>query len=138
MRCVSPFTLSSEDEALMQDLMLFIDGSVHAQSKLGYGAYLVVSDLCLELESLSQRVFVKRFTQTSSTKLELQTLLWALSEVQSADPGLVIYTDSENIIGLPGRREQLERNDYRSSRGRLLNQSRPVPGVLPADGFAGL
>lgn len=105
----------------MQNLMLFIDGSVHAQSKLGYGAYLAVSDLSSDLEGLSQQVCLKQFTQTSSTKLELQTLLWALSEVQATGCKLVIYTDSQNIIGLPGRRERLERKKYRSSRGKPLN-----------------
>ena len=105
----------------MQDLMLFTDGSVHAQSKLGYGAYLVVSDPDLELKLLQQRGCVKRFVETSSSKLELQTLLWALSEVQSFGSKVVIYTDSQNIIGLPGRREQLEHKEYRSSRGTLLN-----------------
>ena len=105
----------------MQDLMLFTDGSVHAHSKLGYGAYLVVSDPALELKSLQRRVRVKQFLETSSTKLELQTLLWALGEVQPSGSRVVIYTDSQNIVGLPARREGLEQKEYRSSRGKLLN-----------------
>ena len=105
----------------MQELILLSDGSVHAQSKIGYGAYLAVPDSGLSLEELKLHVRVRRFTQTSSTKLELQTLLWALSDIQVPLCKVTIYTDSQNIIGLPGRREQLERTAYRSSKNRLLN-----------------
>jgi len=105
----------------MQDLILLSDGSVHAQSKIGYGAYLAVSEPGLSLEELRSQVRVKRFTQTSSTKLELQTLLWALSDLQLLGCKVIIHTDSQNIINLPGRREQLERQAYRSSKNRLLN-----------------
>ena len=105
----------------MQDLILLSDGSVHAQSKIGYGAYLAVPEPELSLEELISHVRVKRFTQTSSTKLELQTLLWALSDIQVSGRKVIIYTDSQNIIDLPGRREQLERKAFRSSKNRLLN-----------------
>ena len=105
----------------MQDLILLSDGSVHAQSKIGYGAYLAVSEPGLSLEELRSHVRVRRFTKTSSTKLELQTLLWALSALQVSGRKVIIYTDSQNIINLPDRREQLERQAYCSSKNRLLN-----------------
>ena len=101
--------------------MLFTDGSVNTQSKNGYGAYLAVSEDGLSLDSLRERVKVKRFEQTSSTKLELQTLLWALGDIQVLEGKVVVYTDSQNIMGLPGRRERFEQNSYRSKKGRLLN-----------------
>ena len=105
----------------MQDLILLSDGSVHPQSKVGYGAYLAVPEPGLSLEELISHVRVKRFTQTSSTKLELQSLLWALSDIQVSGRKVIIYTDSQNIINLPGRREQLKLKAYRSSKNRLLN-----------------
>ncbi|NOY71664.1 MAG: ribonuclease H, partial [Gammaproteobacteria bacterium] len=64
----------------MLNLRVFTDGSVNPQLKVGYGAYLLVSDLSTSIASLKYTVKVKRFEQTSSTKLELQTLLWSLSE----------------------------------------------------------
>lgn len=105
----------------MQDLILLSDGSVHAQSKIGYGAYLAVADPGLSLQMLLLQVRVRRFTQTSSTKLELQTLLWALNELGEFGGRVTICTDSQNIIDLPGRREELERKDYRSGKNKLLN-----------------
>ena len=105
----------------MQDLIILTDGSVHTQSKIGYGAYLALPEPGLLLQALMAHVRVKRFTQTSSTKLELQSLLWALSDIQVSGRKVIIYTDSQNIINLPGRREQLERKAYRSSKNRLLN-----------------
>ncbi len=105
----------------MDDLMLLTDGSVNIQSKVGYGAYLTVSEPALSLDLLRENVKVKRFENTSSTKLELQTLLWALSDIQALGDRVTVYTDSQNIIGLPGRRERFEKNDYRSKKGRHLN-----------------
>lgn len=101
--------------------MLFTDGSVNTRSKIGYGAYLAVSDRELSLESLKKNIKVQQFEHTSSTKLELQTLLWALSDIQDIGGNVLVYTDSQNIIGLPDRRERLEKSEYRSKNNKLLN-----------------
>ena len=100
--------------------MLFVDGSVNPQSNIGYGAYLAVSEPGLALDSLRTRVKVKRFEHTSSTKLELQTLLWALGDIQAVGRKVIVYTDSQNILGLLERRGRLEKNDYHSKNNRRL------------------
>ena len=100
--------------------MLFTDGSVNTHSKIGYGAYLAVSERGLSLDSLRPRVKVRRFEHTSSTKLELQTLLWALSNIQALGSRVIVYTDSQNIMGLQGRRDRFEQNDYRSKKNKRL------------------
>jgi len=105
----------------MDELILLTDGSVNTQSKIGYGAYLAVSERELSQDSLRTRVKVKRFEHTSSTKLELQTLLWALSDIQALGSKVIVYTDSQNIMGLPGRRDRFEQNDYRSKKNKRLN-----------------
>jgi ribonuclease HI len=105
----------------MDELMLFTDGSVNPRSKIGHGAYLSVAELGLSSAVLRAQVKVKRFENTSSTKLELQTLLWALSDVQPEGRKLIVYTDSQNIMGLQRRRDQLEKNDYRSKNNKRLN-----------------
>jgi ribonuclease HI len=105
----------------MNELMLLTDGSVNTQSNIGYGAYLAVSEYGLSLDSLRARVKVRRFEHTSSTKLELQTLLWALRDIQTLEGKVIVYTDSQNIMGLEGRRERFEQNNYRSKNNRLLN-----------------
>jgi ribonuclease HI len=105
----------------MDELLLFTDGSVNTQSNIGYGAYLAVSEHGLSLDSLRNRVIVKRFEHTSSTKLELQTLLWALSDIQALGRKVLVYTDSQNIMGLLGRRDRLEKNDYRSKKNKRIN-----------------
>ncbi len=101
-------------------MKLFTDGSVDPQSNVGYGAYLAVSEKGLSLESLRSKVKVKKFEQTSSTKLELQTLLWALGDIREKGH-ITVYTDSQNIIGLPPRRGRLEKNEYRSKKNKLLH-----------------
>ena len=99
-------------------VMLFTDGSVNAKLKLGYGAFLSVNeDQCLPLLS-EPKIRLKQFEDTSSTKLELQVLLWALAEVDAEK--ITVYTDSQNIIGLIGRRSRLEGNDYYSKNGKQI------------------
>jgi len=105
----------------MDKLMLFADGSLNTQSDIGYGAYLAVSERGFSLDPLRTRVKVKRFEHTSSTKLELQTLLWALSDIQASGRKVLVYTDSQNIMGLQGRRDRFEQNDYRSKKKKRLN-----------------
>jgi len=104
----------------MDELMLFVDGSVNPQSNIGYGAYLAVSERGLAPESLRTRVKVRRFEDTSSTKLELQTLLWAIGDIQAVGHRVIVYTDSQNILGLQERRGRLEQNDYRSKNNKRL------------------
>lgn len=104
----------------MDQQLLFTDGSVDTRSSVGYGAYLLVSENQLDLTVTEFTIPVKRFENTSSTKLELQTLIWALSTIQLNGKKLRIYTDSQNIIGLAGRRARLEQNDYHSKKNKLL------------------
>jgi len=100
--------------------MLFTDGSVNTKSDIGYGAYLLVPENELFSDGLLPKVKLKRFEKTSSTKLEIQTVLWALSEVGKIERKLILYTDSQNIIGLHRRRERLERNDFYSKQNRRI------------------
>lgn len=111
----------------MLDLQLFTDVSVNTQLKVGYGAYLVVAEESASLESLKNLVKTKRFTHTSSTKLELQTMLWALQDIRTTtdlrDIKLTVFTDSQNIVGLPQRQERLEQNNYCTSKNKQLNNA---------------
>jgi ribonuclease HI len=100
--------------------LLFTDGSVNTKSDIGYGAYLLVSENELFSVGLMPEVRVKRFENTSSTKLEIQTILWALSEIGKIERKLILYTDSQNILGLAGRRERLEKNDFYSKQSRRI------------------
>lgn len=104
--------------------MLFTDGSVHVQSGIGYGAYLLVDELETPLELLKNKVEVVRFEHTSSTKLELQTLLYAFGHLPGSIGQLEIYSDSQNIVSLLKRRKRLEENNFYSKDGRLLNNSK--------------
>lgn len=108
----------------MNHLHVFTDGSVNSKLKVGYGVYLVVSDLEQQINTLQNAVKVKRFEKTSSTKLELQTVLWALGEIaliEGRDVAISIYTDCQNIITLPNRRARLEESNYFSSKNKRLN-----------------
>lgn len=91
-------------------IRLFCDGSVNAHTHVGFGAYLMVPENSTQDEAL--HVKLKAFLETSSTKLELQTLLWAVEEVRGMSDEIIIYTDSQNIISLPSRKVRFESMGY--------------------------
>ena len=106
----------------MDTLFLFTDGSVDTKSRIGFGAILAVSNQEeISTEKLASKIILKRFEKTSSSKLELQTLVWALGIDFGSNRKLIVYTDSQNILSLPGRREKLEQSNYMSKKGRLLS-----------------
>jgi ribonuclease HI len=88
---------------------------VNTQTRIGYGAYLAFPE---GQTPLASQIKIKQFADTSSTKLELQTLLWALSEISATE--VISYTDSQNIVGLNSRRKKIEENEYYAKNGKLL------------------
>lgn len=111
----------------LYDLMLFTDGSVNTDTRIGFDAYLVVNNLELSLADVKAKVNVKKFEGTSSTTLELQTLLWAMDDaVLLRTEKLVrvaVYSDSQNILSLLARRSGLEAREYCSRNGKQLNNA---------------
>lgn len=96
-------------------LLLFTDGSVNTKLRVGYGAYLAFLE---DQQSLTGHIKLRRFEDTSSSKIELQTLLWALSEITATE--VISYTDSQNIVELNLRRKKLEENNYYARNGKQL------------------
>ncbi len=108
-------------------MLLFTDGSVDTKTRTGFGAYLVVDDMTLPLADLTAKVKLKQFENTTSTKLEMQTLLWALDDVLLLRTeklmSVTVYSDSQNIVGLPARRSGLEQREYYASNKNRLNNT---------------
>lgn len=92
---------------------LFIDGSVHPQTKVGFGAYLIY-----DKDASTQTLFHKRFENTSSTKQEIEAFLWAFENEALKNQTIEVYTDCQNLLSLLNRREKLETNDYLTSTGK--------------------
>jgi ribonuclease HI len=103
---------------------IFTDGSVNQKTKTGIGCYLILRTE--EISELNQdeikgKINHSYFTDTSSTKLEIQILLTALECISNQHLSnklcLNIYTDSQNIITLPTRREKLMQRNFRTGNG---------------------
>ena len=117
----------------MDRIFLFTDSSVNPQNKVGFGACLILKEsefLNLSLNETQRKTAFKKFTSTSSTTLELQTVLWALSEIMNHYTipeiinHLILYTDSQCIEKLLERREKLEKSHYLSAgQNRELSNS---------------
>lgn len=95
---------------------VFVDGSVNPQSKIGIGAFY----LCDEIEKFDEKeIITKKFENTSSTKLELESLLWALKQINTKEK-LLIYTDCQNIFSLLTREEKLKKSNYSTSTNKKI------------------
>ena len=102
-------------------IKLFIDGSVNPQSKIGFAAYLLVNNKKINSEELVKNIKLKKFENTSSTKLELDALLWALNEIKYIHNEVQVFTDCQNILGLKKRRKKFEQNNYKTSKNILIS-----------------
>lgn len=109
----------------MSKIALFTDVSIDPKTKTGFGAYLVIKEADLNENSDNikrNEVKTRKFESTSSTKLEIETLLWALEELEKESKkidiycNLTVYTDSQCVAGLLNRRSRLEHLGFKSSR----------------------
>ena len=112
----------------MNSFALFIDVSLNPVRKLGVGAYLAVPVSFLDTPTdrikknvVADKLMVRRFVDTSSTKLEVQSVVWAIENYmdESGKPGpgmLYVYSDSSCVAGLLRRRSALESKGFLSSR----------------------
>ena len=110
-------------------MILFTDSSASPQNNLGVGGYLLVPETELSRTTRDgfHEVHLKLFEGegVSSTKLELRTMIWALGCIQpnlDAEK-LTVYTDSQNVAGLIGRRARLEQKSYRNRFGEVMKQA---------------
>ena len=101
-------------------IYLFTDGSVNPQRKTGFGAYLLLEEKDSFYGELENKIKIKKFDNTSSTKLELETLLWALNDMSLKSFKITVYTDCQNIIGLKERRGRFEKNNYMTAKGSVI------------------
>ena len=83
-----------------QNKYLFVDGSVNPQLKIGFGAYLLTDENITYSSIKKDDIKTQIIKNTSSTKLELQILLFALNAVALEEYNLIIYTDCQNILTL--------------------------------------
>lgn len=108
--------------------LLFSDASVDPQLRTGFGAYLTITDTGAGIVSVTEttlkdKIKVKQFASTSSTQLEIETILWALQEltrqqsVSALVTNITVYTDSQGIVELPRRRTALELAGFTSIGG---------------------
>ena len=120
----------------MNSFALFTDASFDPRHRRGVGAYLLVPVSFLEAQpgrimraDVARRLKVRRFENTSSSRIEVQTVIWALDEIQKTTlehsrMKLKIYTESQCVAGLPGRQSKLSACDFMSQKtGKSLRNA---------------
>jgi ribonuclease HI len=117
--------------------VLITEASMDPRLKCGVGGYLFLPAASLDAgpgsidnAHIMEEIILRKFTETGSTRLEVQTALWALGDYRDTlmIPGhgeLTLYTDSQCVAGLIRRRSGLENNKYISGKrkGEMKNAS---------------
>lgn len=100
-------------------LALFTDCSVNPKSGVGVGGFLELPFSVIDAEISKDKLFLLRekikfivLTETTSTKLEVQTAIKALEQAGTGQNEIILFTDSQNVAGLLGRRERLEKSNF--------------------------
>jgi len=112
---------------LHEEFVLFTDASVDPALKLGIGACLILPAYFLQVpfpriekSDITGRITIRRFEATSSTKLEIETVLWAIEgHRKRSKESLNVYTDSQCVGGLLKRRPGLLGRDFLSLTTKL-------------------
>ena len=92
-------------------------------------SYFEAENVAATKKDIAARIKIRRFENSSSTRLEVQTVLWALVETEKTVPKhgsmtLQVYTDSQCVAGLHGRRSRLSSCDFLSKKtGRPLKNA---------------
>lgn len=118
----------------MVNYTLFSDVSVNPQLKIGIGAYCLLpySIQILEekgienLDDVYSQIKIRVFENTSSTKAEIETILWAISEIENmldSSFQLTICTDSQGITSLMSRKNKLVNSNFSNSKSETLRNA---------------
>lgn len=104
----------------MTHYLLFIDASADPSSKNAFGAFLLKEEesLCFSVTEVESILF----ENSSSSKAELQILLYVLKALDNKNIRLTVFTDSNSILSLQRRRKKLEERNFKSKKGNALKQ----------------
>ncbi len=107
-------------DRLKPTFFLFTDASASPQTNIGYGAYMLLAEYEFNTPYPQDKILTRRFINTTSSKLELQSLIWALGKIKFKKRKIIIYTDSQIIISLLDRKEKLIKNGFMNKKAELL------------------
>lgn len=131
MACATWEKKSKSDDSVTRqipDFLIFCDSSFDAESRTGVGGRLIISsrELSSQILIADLRVTTKLFTNTTNTRLELTTILWALSFFKRSFsekkankpcyPNAKVISDCKTILDLPSRRDLLQKREFKSKR----------------------
>ena len=114
---------------------IFTDVSLNPVLKRGMGASLRLPSDYLDTEKdrlnkkeIIQNLRLRKFENTSSTQLEVETVLWAienfLNQIKITENlKLDLYSDSQCVCGLLERRDGLNKKAFKNSRNETLKHA---------------
>ena len=114
---------------------LFTDVSSDPKSRRGMGAslrlpqnYLEIATDRLNKKEIIQNLRLKKFENTSSTQLEVETVLWSIENFLNQhkvteELELNLYSDSQCVCGLLSRRENLTEKKFRNGKNEILKHA---------------
>ena len=94
----------------------YTDGSCHTKHKVGAWAAIIFID--------SKEIVLKNTDlDTTNQRMELSAVLNVLNYLKTNklnDSKIVIYTDSQYVVGIEGRMDKFKTQDYKTKKGEAI------------------
>jgi hypothetical protein len=123
-----------QNKTIQNRVILFTAASFDPRLKLGAGAKLVLSTVDCQASFVAEKfkalpIATKNFEDATPTRLELETVIWALQAFRFETKGATatLCCDFKSTQGLLEKRERLEKSNYEGIR--------PGSTVINADLF---
>ncbi|MFW5804350.1 MAG: ribonuclease H family protein [bacterium] len=101
-----------------QQIEIYTDGSCHTRQKSGaWASILLMGD---------EKIVIKgEEKNTTHNRMELLAVLKAIEylDKKQYDAELIIYTDSQYVCGIPGRKEKFKQRNYMTNKGILVQNA---------------
>ena len=111
-----------------EGILIFVDGSVNKKNGVCAAARLEIKGNKLaakdkfEAWASSLEPITKIFSsEMTPSQCELSAVIWALENCTNGQ--VLVFTDCQNVVKLPGRRNKLEACDFQNKRGEKLKNA---------------
>lgn len=95
---------------------IYTDGSCHTQLKIGTWAAIILAN--------GQKTVIDGYEKnTSHNRMELLAIIRSidfLKEEKLGDKEIIVYSDSQYAVNLPGRQEKLKKKSFKTNKGNEI------------------
>jgi len=98
---------------------IYTDGSCHTQNRIGAWVAII-------LTIKGKKVLAETVANTTHNRVELSAVIKAIAYIKNNYPAITtikLFSDSQYVVGLPGRREKLSVSGFSTKKGNDIQNA---------------